>query len=144
MEAVGLLIQEGARAGGADGVHGKVLDLVVAAVVLAGFDQEQLGVFPPHLDDGLHLRVKIAGGFGLGDDLVDEFRPEEFGDQLAGRAGDGDAPNPLRGNPGENFGQYLEDRLQGLPLRAGVMFFDDLLALIDQNRLGAYRSNVQS
>ena len=51
--------------------------------------------------------------------------------------------NLLRRDTGEDFGQDTQNGLQGLTFGPGVMFFDDILLLIDHDCIGTYRANIQ-
>ena len=68
-QAVRLLVQEGAGARGAHGVHGEVDDHQVA--VFFGH-HDHLGVFAAHVDDGAGLGAEVVGAPALGDDFIDE------------------------------------------------------------------------
>ena len=85
----------------------------------------------------------MNGGFSLGDDLVDKLCAQKLGDELPCRARDRHTLDPLGRDTGEYFGQDIQRGLQGLPLGAGVMFFNHLLLFIDQNCIGTYRPNIQ-
>ena len=75
-QAVGLLVQEGAGARGAHGVHGEILDDQVAVFFV---HHDHLGVFAPHVDDGAGLGSKVVGPPALGDDFVDERAAQDLG-----------------------------------------------------------------
>ena len=69
-QAVRLLVQEGAGARGAHGVHGEILDDQVAVLLR---HHDHLGVFAPHVDDGAGLGGKMMGAPALGNDFIDEL-----------------------------------------------------------------------
>ncbi len=93
-QAVRLLVQEGAGARGAHGVHGEILDDQVAVFLL---HHDHLGVFAPHVDDGAGLGRKMVGAPALGDDFIDEPAAQDLGQALAPHAGAGHQPALFQG-----------------------------------------------
>ncbi len=81
-----LLVQEGAGARGAHGVHGEVLDHQVAALL---GHHDHLGVFAAHVDDGAGFGTEVMGAPALGNDFVDEGRAQNLRQDLASHAGGG-------------------------------------------------------
>ena len=93
-QAVGLLVQEGAGARGAHGVHGEIHDDQVAVLLC---HHDHLGVFAPHVDDGAGLGGKMMGPPALGNDFIDEPAAQNFGQALAPHAGAGHQPALVQG-----------------------------------------------
>ncbi len=84
--ARGLLVEEGAGAGGADAVEGEVGH---PGRRLGGvlFQDDELGVLAADLEDGADLGMEAGGAGGLGGDLIDEGDAQQRGDELAAGAG---------------------------------------------------------
>ena len=61
----GRFFQKRSGSGGAGFVHGIVGSYGIG-------DVSVLGVLPPDFKNGIHLGVKIYGGRGMGDDLIDD------------------------------------------------------------------------
>ncbi len=72
---MGLLIQEGAGARGAHGVHGEVLDHQVAVNFV---HQHHLGALSANVDDGAGLRQEMVRPPSQGDDFVDEEAAQDL------------------------------------------------------------------
>ncbi len=87
VEAAGLLVEEGAGPGGADGVHREVADYGPAGLLVLAHDDE-LRVLAADLDDGVDVRVEPAHRGGLRDYFIYEGRARNIGRQLAARAGE--------------------------------------------------------
>ncbi len=85
-QPVRLLVQKGAGARGAHGVHGEILDEQVAVLLV---HHDYLGVFAPHVNDGAGLRSKVMGAPALGDNFIDKLAAQDIGQAFAPQAGKG-------------------------------------------------------
>ena len=124
-EALGLLVEKGAGAGGAEVVHGHVAEdhALEGGVPVDG---EELAVLAADLDDGADVGVEAADGAGLGDELVDVEAAEQVGDGATAGAGEADAGSArfeaLEGEAelrGQGFG-FGQDGLAGATVGTGV------------------------
>ncbi len=140
MEAVGLLVQEGAGAGCAGGVHGEVLDPDAAARF--GREGDELGVLAAHLDDRPAVGMERAGEGGLGEDLVDEERAERLGRGLAAAARDARSNDAALGEPLMQAGELLPERPDRIALDAAVGVGQQLALLVQHGGLDAHGSDI--
>ena len=83
-EAACLLIEKGARACGAEGIHRKVADLETAVLL---FEEDQFGVFASDVNDRPNLWIEMLGGLRLGNDLIDEIPGQKLGERFPSDAG---------------------------------------------------------
>ena len=109
-QAAGLLIHEGAGAGGAVAV-GLVVGDAGAARLVAGLQADELGRLAAHLEDGLRLGMQRRDAARDGLELVLEAGLERLADEPAAGAGDAHAGDPALGQHGE---QRVEQGLRGL------------------------------
>ena len=127
------MVEEGAGAGGADGVHGEVDDHAV-------LQQDDLGVLPADLQHRAHLGDQVEGGHGVGGDLVlDDVGPDDDAAQVAGAAGGaGRRDLQVVGELRAQLPHALLHRRDGIALRAVVDGGQHLALLVDDHQVGAH------
>ena len=139
-----LLLQEGAGAGGAGLVHGEVDHHAV-------LQADELAVLPADLEDGVgHAVDELAadeGGARLvgGDLVVDGVGADELADELAARAGGGDAQDVQAGaHLVPDVGQALVDHLDRAAVGLDVDLLDHLAGLVQHHQVGGDRADVDA
>ena len=137
-----LFLDEGAGAGGADGVH----DRGSHHAVLEG---RELGVLAADLDDRIDLRVQVEGSPGMGGDLIDhQIRTDDGGDELAaGPCGTHAGKSKFDCQAVSPALDGLENGLCGDERPAGgarVEAGHHLAGLVQKHRLGAGGADVEA
>ncbi len=140
--AVGLLVEERPCAGGAYGVHLEVGNPELAAFLLR--HEDELGVLPAHLDERPGLRVVDLGSLCLRYDLVGKAGAYHRGYELSAASGDGHELYVLPAVLLHQLRQHGEGRLKRLALGPCIMLFEQVLAFIENYRIGAYRAYINA
>ena len=140
-QAARLLVEERPRPRRADRVHGEILHLEPAVLLLK---HDQLGVLSPDLDDRTNPRLQLTGRLRLRDDLVD----------VGDREGPGQIPAPgaRHGQVADGglpvTGQYLPEGLQGggegAPQVADVALLRDGAAAVQDDDIDANGTDIQA
>ncbi len=81
--------------------------------------------------------MKMLNTPRLGDDLVDKFAPQKLGQELSSNAGKIGARDLFPGNSTQKVLQDPQDGSQRLPFCSGIVFFEDALLLVNNNRVRA-------
>jgi hypothetical protein len=136
-----LLIEKGSGARGAESIHRKVADLEATLLFL---DENQFGIFSPDIDDRPDPGIEILNRPGLGNNLIDEFSPQEFGEEFSSGASKRDRMKSFGGNPLKNLLQYPLNGQEGLPLGACIMFLQHLPTIVHDDGIRADGSDINA
>jgi len=141
-QPVGLLVQERARSGRAQGVHREVVDL--QPTVGPPGDEDHLGVLTSHVDDGPRCRVKVADAADRSDDLVDLHGLEQRAEARPAAAGDRAGTEVLSWKALEYAAEDLLGHGQRPAFRAGVVGKEPPRLGVQHHGVDADRAQVQT
>jgi len=141
-QTLGLLVEEGSRAGGAEAVRVEKLEFPAGSRVT---DLHQGRVLAAHADNGPDVRPDVDRSQDLADDLEFVWRPHAFAQQLPVAACEGDACDAFRPEPRVNLFDECRHGLLHLSEMALIpTFVDDSFLLIDQNAVDTDRAGVDA
>ena len=137
-----LLVEKGAGTGGTELVEGMILDVRFAGSVAANGDE--LGILAADLKDVSRLSMKVPGGGGVRDDLVDHLHAGGRADQLLARAGNHGAAQKQVAMTDDNFLKKAEGSGHRLSGAAPVAGQDDLPRLVRHGAFDADRADINA
>ena len=133
-QALGLLVEEGAGAGGAERVHGEVAEEHAAGRIIA-LEGEELAVLPADLDDRARVGVVLLHGASLRDQFVHVVAADERGDRFAAGSAEADAPEVGQVVPALELRVSVQQHPARLPPRAEVLMRQDLVLRVQEDEL---------
>ena len=139
-QAARLAGEEGARARGAEGVHGVVDGN-------AAFHEDDLRILAADFEDRADVRMEGRGAHGVGGDFIlDDGGADHGADQAAGASGRPDADDLVRGRVKLLFQEEQEvaDGADRVALRPDVFLRQDGIVFIDDDGLGGDGTHVNA
>ena len=108
------------------------------------FQQDQLRVLAPDLDDRPGFGMQVFNGPGLGDHFVDEDRPKAGGQAMHAGAGDGPPADPLGRVAPLQLEQLLLQHLDRAAVVPPIAAVDDPSPFAEHDQLDADRTDVNA
>ena len=128
----GHVIDERARAAGADAVH---------ALLRRIAEVRDLRILAAELDDGIRLRDELFDRCGTGDDLLYEGQANALSDAHAGRTRQGKR-ELLLADDGFQMRQILLQGIADLREMARIILVEDLLLMVENDELDGRRTDI--